>query len=108
MLNWRYTDLPLDAERLNWWAEREASLFAEKCAESRVDRAATADEAVYIRKQLGYSRNFTILLGPELHYHLYKGMPVESNRHATSRCILTSSIRSLGFPILFFLPPQIF
>ena len=49
-----YTDLPLDTEVLNWWAEREASLFAEKCAESQptshVDRTTTADECDYIRK----------------------------------------------------------
>ena len=47
--------------------------FAEKCAETqlalRVDRAATADECDYIRKWLGYSRNFTILLSLEFRYH---------------------------------------
>ena len=101
-LTWSYKDLPLDTEVLRWWAEREASLFAEKCAESqpasRVDRAATEDECDFIRKWLGYSRNFATLLGPEVSYHLYEGMPFESTHHATYKTHLNIIHSMPGFP----------
>jgi hypothetical protein len=97
-----YKDLPLDTEVLRWWAEREASLFAEKCAgfqpASRVDRAATADKCDYIRKWLGYSRNFATFLGLEVSYHLYEGMPFESKHHATFKSHINIIHSIPGFP----------
>ena len=93
-------------------AEREAFFFAENCAEpqpaSRVERAATADERDYIRKWLGYSRNVAILLGLEVRYNLYEGMPVESNRHATFRTHFNIINSKLGFPMIHFCPHKFF
>jgi hypothetical protein len=73
-------------------------MCAESQPASRVDRAATADECDYIRKWLGYSRNFTILFGLEFRYRIYKGMQVEYNRHASFKTLFNIIQSMPAFP----------